>query len=190
MQIEMISSETIKVSLTKQDMDDYELTFESLDRSNIQTKELFIDIIEQIKLDMEMDFTDEKLFIEAIPRVDGGCLLYITALEPEEELAAKQKSVSLSIVCEIENYNHLINLCSVIYAKHLHKVHKSELYYDQGSYRLILHTLKKQDIKLVTLVNEYAEVVGEGELFCSMTREHYDCIVNNRAVESVYNTIQ
>jgi negative regulator of genetic competence, sporulation and motility len=89
MQIDVLSSNTLKLTLSKCDMSDLDIKYESLSPKNPETKRLLAHVLNSIQRESKTGFTfsGERLFVEAFPRADGGCMLYISCLE--EESAAK-----------------------------------------------------------------------------------------------------
>ncbi|MCL2087375.1 MAG: adaptor protein MecA [Oscillospiraceae bacterium] len=85
MQIDVLSQNTLKLTLTRLDMFDLDIKYESLSGKNPETKRLLSHVLKSIQLDKKVgfDFSGERLFVEAFPRPDGGCMLYISSLENE-----------------------------------------------------------------------------------------------------------
>jgi hypothetical protein len=83
MNIDVLSQNTLKLTLSRLDMCDLDIRYESLSGKNPDTKRLLSHVLRTVKLDKGsgVDFTGERLFVEAFPRPDGGCMLYISCLE-------------------------------------------------------------------------------------------------------------
>ena len=101
MTIEIISSNTIKVVLDQFDMSAYDISFEELDRSSPETKKLLIDLIENINEGKNVNLTDERIFVEAFPKDDGGCLLYLSMLSNTIKKATENTGLYSSVICKI-----------------------------------------------------------------------------------------
>lgn len=185
MLIEIISSNTIKVILDEYDMAIYDISFEQLDRSSPETKRLLIDLIESINEEKNIDLSEERIFVEAFPKDDGGCLLYLSMLNSNVKVTPEKTSLYTSIICTIDDYSILKNLCSNLYNLYSHITHNSELYYRDGHYYIILHTFKRADNKMRTFLNEYCAITGNGETDCSYIREYCQCIFSLNAIEEV-----
>lgn len=185
MVIEIISFNTIKIILDEKDMSSYDISFDKLDRSNPETKRLLVDLIESIKDEKNIDLSSERLFVEAFPKEDGGCLLYLSMLNNNIKVTPEKSSLYNSIICKIDSPDILIKLSSKIYILFNHILHNSELYYHDGTYQLILHIFKRADKKLKTLINEFCEISGSGEIDASAIREHYTCIFPINAIEEI-----
>jgi negative regulator of genetic competence, sporulation and motility len=85
MQIDILSSNTLKLTLSRIDMFDLDIKYESLSGKNPETKRLLAHVLKSIRLDQKVgfDFSCERIFVEAFPRPDGGCMLYVSSLEAD-----------------------------------------------------------------------------------------------------------
>lgn len=182
MTIEVISTNTVKITLTELDMLDYDINYERLDRKNPETKRLLIELLEAVREEKNIDLCSEKLYVEAFPQNDGGCLLYISILN--DRLKPKIELYS-ELVCEIEDLTHLIAVSARIYKGCSHLVRSSELYFNGKKYRLIINTFPKADTKISSLLNEYGNQTGKGELLSASTREHFKPILEKEAIEKL-----
>ncbi|MDR2558489.1 MAG: adaptor protein MecA [Oscillospiraceae bacterium] len=142
MQIDILSSNTLKLTLSRIDMFDLDIKYESLSGKNPETKRLLAHVLKSIRLDQKVgfDFSCERIFVEAFPRPDGGCMLYVSSLEadgrkrksnfktrneagcdvpgaPLEEsifpraLNIKRDSFKTTFIIEAENMNELGGVC-------------------------------------------------------------------------------
>ncbi|MCL1867050.1 MAG: adaptor protein MecA [Oscillospiraceae bacterium] len=103
MQIDVLSQNTLKLTLSRLDMFDMDIKYESLSGKNPDTKRLLSHVLRTVRLDKSagVDFSGERLFVEAFPRPDGGCMLYISCLLDENErfhsfVPADRKPVKLT----------------------------------------------------------------------------------------------
>jgi len=180
--IEIISTNTVKITLSEGDMLDYDINYERLDRKNPETKRLLIELLEAVRDEKNIDLCSEKLYVEAFPQNNGGCLLYISILN--DRLKPKVELYS-ELICEISDLNNLLPLCSRIFKGFSHIIRTSELYFDGKIYRLIINTLPKTDKKICNLLNEYGNLIGKGEIIGASTREHFDTIIEKDAIEKL-----
>ena len=185
MVIEIISSNTIKIILNENDMSLYDISFDKLDRSNPETKRLLIDLIDNIKDEKNIDLSSERLFVEAFPKDDGGCLLYLSILNSNVKVTPEKSSLYNTLICKIDSPEVLLSVTSKIYEMFNHILHNSELYYSDGTYQLILQIFKKAYKKLKTILGEFCQISGNGEIEASAIREHYTCIFPINAIEEI-----
>lgn len=180
MLIEIISENTVKVTLTGADMEEYAVSYEELDRKNPETKQLLLELIDIIEEEKSLDLCAEKLFIEAFPQNDGGCLLYISIIDSK----LKQKNnLYNEIVCTAPDSESLIALCRQLFRFCCHLFRKSELYIESDSFRLILHTFSKSDRKIRMFLSEYGTILGDGAALSERIREHGTPVLEENAVE-------
>lgn len=100
MQIDVLSSNTLKLTLSRLDMFDLDIKYESLSGKNPETKRLLAHVLKSIELDkrVDFDFSGERLFVEAFPRPDGGCMLYLSCLEADT--ATRRKRAKRTVLAE------------------------------------------------------------------------------------------
>ena len=189
MTIEVISSNTIKITLSELDMIEYDISYENLDRKNPETKRLLIELLQTIRLEKNIDLTSEKLFVEAFPQTNGGCLLYISLLNEKVRVKSENNVLYNCVVCEVLNIEQLSEMCYQLYNRYSHLIHNSELYTNNESYRLIIHTFSKLEDKLKSILNEYSIIKGKGEIICSTTREYYKVLIEEDAVEKIVDIL-
>lgn len=189
MTIEIISSSTIKIILDEEDMLQYDISFEKLDRSNPKTKRMLVELIKSIKDETNIDLSSERLFVEAFPKEDGGCLLYLSMLSSSTKSNSEKNSLYCSVICRLSNSDELIEVSAQIFNMFSHILHNSELFYCDNEYYLVLHTFKKADKKLINFLNEYCEITGSGEIECSFIREYSRCIFSVNAIEEILKKV-
>ena len=182
MNIEIISNNTVKITLSEVDMLDYDINYERLDKKNPETKRLLIELLEAVRDEKNIDLSSEKLYVEAFPQNDGGCLLYISILN--DKLKPKME-IYTELVCEINDLNNLISLSSKIFKSYSHLIRGSELYFNENNYRLIINTFPKADSKLCIILSEYGCLIGKGEIISSSTKEHFDLLIDKDAIEKL-----
>ena len=182
MTIEQISDITIKVSLSERDLQMYNIS--SLESNNSNTKLMLIELIAQVQTVINRRLNYEELFIEAFACSDGGCILYISTMDTELRPIKKSRVFS-DILCEADKLEELISLSRHL-QQHLNDhILCSELYHKNGLYRLILHTYAKSEEKLLSIVGEYSEILQSTSLARAVTREYYDCVMPQNAVDKI-----
>jgi len=214
MQIDILSSNTLKLTLSRLDMFDLDIKYESLSGKNPETKRLLAHVLKSIRLDqmshkVGFDFTCERIFVEAFPRPDGGCMLYVSSLEadgagkkrkaqlkpketenPEEPQSEetvykaqslKRENLKSLLIFETDGVNALGGVCkSLCLQKEWERTNfESALYLRENKYRLVI----KGENRLITrIVREYGEVLkGERELM--HTKENFRTIIEESAAE-------
>ena len=191
MKIEQIDPQTIKVILTQTDMDSFDITYDDMDYKDPHTKQVILELLRQIKQEITIDFNSGKLFIEAFPYLNGGCVLYICTIALENEKAEPSASVSrrtgfnTPLVFEFDDINLLTDTCSRLLQQYNHIILRSALYWYENKYRLLIYSYFKLDNKIISLVKEYGNYIGKGTVQSSIVREHAKLLIENNAIETV-----
>jgi negative regulator of genetic competence, sporulation and motility len=192
MQIDVLSQNTLKLTLSRLDMFDMDIKYESLSGKNPDTKRLLSHVLRTVKLDKSagVDFSGERLFVEAFPRPDGGCMLYISCLFEDGEIREVKsvkaprravKSAACTLLCRFDSLKALEGVCKSLawYGDRLDTT--SALYSDGTEYRLYITGTDKK--LLTAIVAEYGEVLNADEL--AYTREYCKLLVAENAVKAI-----
>ena len=100
MEFILIGDGKIKVSLTKEDLEEFELSADELDYANTETKRMFWDVLSRAKARTGFDTDGEKVLVQLYPSRDGGCEIFVTKIgslykEDEESLAGSALAESI-----------------------------------------------------------------------------------------------
>lgn len=80
MEIIMISESKLKVMLSAEDLQSFELEPEDLDYGNTETKRMFWDILGRAKHSVGFDTDGQRVLVQLYPSRAGGCEMFITRL--------------------------------------------------------------------------------------------------------------
>ncbi len=96
MEIIMINDSKLKIMLTSEDLEDFEIEAENLDYSNTETKRMFWDILNQAKHTVGFDTDGHRVLVQLYPSREGGCEMFITKIGEirEEELPCDKDEIS------------------------------------------------------------------------------------------------
>ena len=129
MEIIMISENKLKVMLTAEDLRDFELSSDTLDYSNTETKRMFWDILDRAKHTSGFNTDGRRVLVQIYPSRCGGCEMFVTRLgflcgaarESEEsadsepiisQLPPKEKKREATVtVFAFESIGSLISVC-------------------------------------------------------------------------------
>ena len=84
MELLRVNELKLKITLTPEDMERFELQCDSMDYANAETKRAFREILEETGLQSEFDSAHARIMVQVFPSKDGGCEMFITRL-PEED---------------------------------------------------------------------------------------------------------
>ena len=80
MEMIMIGQSKLKVMLTREDLEEFELETDDLDYQKTETKRMFWDILGRAKHAVGFDTDGERVLLQLYPSRSGGCELFITKL--------------------------------------------------------------------------------------------------------------
>ena len=152
---------------------------------------MILELLRQIKQEMTIDFTRGKLFIEAFPYLNGGCVLYICTIAMENDKtessasAARRTGFNTPLVFEFDDIDLLTDTCTRLLQQYSHIILRSALYLYENKYRLLIYSYFKLDNKIISLVKEYGHYIGKGTVQSSIVREHAKLLIENNAIEIV-----
>ncbi len=91
--IQANGEEKISVTLSKNDMSEFDITYDELDYSNIETRRVIWTILDEAKRVLGKPINiDNRLLIQVAPADDGGCFLEFTQL-PELSDSRKKRLI-------------------------------------------------------------------------------------------------
>lgn len=192
LKIEPLDDKTVKVVLSKNDMEGYRLTYEEMDYNNPDTRRVILRLIEQIKKEVAIDLSQGKLFIEAFPYADGGCILYVNVLDVEKAGTPPGKhrtSFDTPLIFAFDNLDSLAALSGRLNRRYSHVILKNSLYYMEGSYYLMIYTYFKMDSQITHLLNEYGRFAGKGAVRSSFIQEHAKELLKADASQTIERTL-
>lgn len=194
MKIDILSKTTLKLTLTAEDMDDYSLKYENLSAKTAESRRTLCTILRELNSCGEIcgggeDFlTDEKrFFVEAFPRVDGGCLLYISTLfDRSGKKPYFSKQPAAPIFCELSDDNELEKLCKRLEdGKSAGKLSFTSELYISGSVRRLALTPTTACHKHIEAIFEEHGTLLKGELAKACTDEYFELLIPENAAKIV-----
>lgn len=168
MQYDSLSRNTVKITLSEEELREYSLCADTLRARSPETKRGLARLLKRMKL--FSGYKAERLFLEAFPRADGGCILYVSSLGvslgetfPEgagafavEEPPGKRAE----IMGAVESLPLLIRLCAGL--SRLCREAGTRVYaYEDGSYRLILSGNRRETDAAKHLFGEYGTAITD-----------------------------
>ena len=181
MQIDMLAGNTVKITLEVTDMYCYNISYKDISGRSDDTKLALSKLIAAIKESENLDLSGERLLVEAFPKGDGGCMLYLSCLGGAKIKNQKAPSKVEYILAQSECLNDIISLCHQLYQKY--NSLNATLYSLCGKYRLIVSACSLSPFIRV-VINEFAEVSFCSDIIRSETAEHFNLICDN-AIEKL-----
>lgn len=188
--IEPLDRLTVKIVLSKKDMQRFCLTYEKMDYDDPTTKKVIVHLLKRVRESTRMDFGLGKLFIEAFPNDDGGCILYLNSVEsPKESSLYTSNGFNMPLIVKLTCVDDLLDICKCLIYRWNHLILKSSLYENENEYFLLLYSYYKQDDKLCAILQEFGKLSGRGDLASSLIHEHNNMIIKDNAIETIANNL-
>lgn len=189
MQVDSLSRNTVKITLSEEELREYALCAETLCARTAETKRGLARLLKRMKL--FSGYKAERLFLEAFPRADGGCILYVSSLganigETVGVGAAYEREPTearCEIMGRVESFSLLVRLCAGLF-RFCGDAETRVYAYEDGSYRLILSGDRREIETAKRLIGEYGETVTD-DLGIRATAERGRLICGERAAEKI-----
>lgn len=189
LKIELLDDKTVKVVLSNSDMMNFNLTYDEMDYKNPETKRVILTLVERIKKEVQIDISSGKLFIEAFPYADGGCILYVNLIDINNKSRPNAKRYKASfdtpIIYSFNDIDALGHMSKRMLQRYSHIILKNSLYHYKEKYFLFIYTYFKMDEQLSYILNEYGRYYGKGAISSAIIKEHAKEILANEALETL-----
>lgn len=175
MKINAPKEKYIFIELSRKDMEKLNLNYEDMDYSDEETRRAIYSVLSQAKASLNQDFElSDTLRVEALPRDDGGCLLFFTIAQKKRRYRVLSKS---DITYASDKIDALLDF-SASMKKDAKTEIKSSLYYFDGCYYLRLRG--RLHSSFILKINEFATPVRKSEM---PSLNDCRCIIEERALE-------
>lgn len=189
MKIDILSKTTLKLTLTAEDMDENRLCYESFSGQGSRCRQTLGRLLkssdkpEGAAMAARLLNNERRLFVEAFRRTDGGCMLYVSALERQNKKLLNERNDVSPLIFEPADEKALGSACRCLerVQKQGAKFH-SVLFSDRLQYRLALVPMNVCRNQLAHLLGEFGEVCGD-ELTAAFTEEYFSVVIQDRAAE-------
>ena len=192
LKIELVDQKTVKITLDENDLDEMALSFHDTEGAPLETKRAVLSLISKIKEETELDLTGGKLFIEAFPDANGGCVLYVNVIDRGHGGLHTQKTnleFNSPLMFRFKDLSSLLGASERLFTQYSHLIRKSSLYLLDQEYFLALHSFLKTDDKLIKLLSEYGHYFGKGDIKLSFIKEHARPLIEDAAVETLVDYV-
>ena len=158
MYYDALSRNTVKITLTKEDMSDYSLKSDSLRIRNAETKRALTRFLKRFRSESAIfpDKDIDRLFLEAFPSEDGGCVMYVSTLGMEPlppPDTDRGESAVRTVMCVSGQLDAVLRLCAGLVGK----ASSSALYRLEKCYCLVAAVSSDETGPAARLIREYGE---------------------------------
>lgn len=216
MKIDILSETTLKLTLTEADMKESRICYEALSKQNSDCRRVLERLIEKgaspetAAMAAELLEEESRLLVEAFPSANGGCMVYLSALDPnrtkrkgsgessrsskpsaDEKNSSKypqlldRQTQASPIIFETDSGEILGKLCRRLEAERTGRFgikFGSKLFSNSRCYRLALIPLNTCTGRLTRILEEYGAVTSS-ELAAAYTQEHFGELIGENASE-------
>lgn len=204
MEIEKLSENVIKVTITPSDLEERDIDLDSLTYNSPEAKELFFDMIEQAEMELGFSVSESQVVIEPSTEEYDGFVITITRLDDKNDFDSLQKlirsktakpkvkaphsgKVSRSaLIYYTESFDDMCLLCEKLSSVYKGK---NSLYSKSGKYYLVLGNEKFSSINVVALMGileEYALKASVSVCYEGYLNEYGTLIIKDNAVYTIF----
>lgn len=182
MYYDTLSANTVKITLTRQDMSEYSIRSESLRDRTAESKRSLTRFLKRFQSESSLfpGRSADRLFLEAFPSADGGCVVYVSTLGVDPLPGDNDKSGEAVLMCAADTLDELSRLSAAISGR----VGKSELYRISGGWCLILTADQSAVPYLSRVIEEYGEL-SDDTLDIACAAEHGTPVCRENAVNAL-----
>lgn len=192
MELILICESKLKIMLSPDDMQKYELSCENVDYGNTETRRAFWSILDCAKQKTGFDAASERVYIQLYPSRDGGCEMYVTKLgsagsergEKKAEAPPRKKAKKEKLAYSFSKITDLLCVCRALSQRKA--VCESRAYVcDNGKCMLFLALeCKSEERNPLGFIEEFGSKTDH-ELAQAYANEHYRCICKENAVQTL-----
>ena len=196
MELILISDNKLKIMLTEEDMFRYEISADSIDYDNTETRRAFWQILDEAKHRTGFDAASERVFVQVYPSRSGGCEMYVTKLGAApvtsaggEALPGRAEGTRIGrhALYEFASFERLASVCERLCGAGYSDTSAAYADRDSGIYYLVLTERaapSPRGIGGLCFIEEYGRRRG-GRYVLEYISEHCICIEPTRAVELI-----
>lgn len=163
MEIKAHGEEKISVTLTKTDMTDFDITYDELDYSNIETRRVIWTILDEAKKVLGKAINiDNRLLIRVSPADDGGCFLEFTQLPELCDTKKKRlimKKESEPILFTAFDENSFIDCVKLLHNSINSFAKNFELFLHNGEYCAVICPKPATTESIIFLLCEFGDTI-------------------------------
>ncbi len=160
MNIQADGDEKIAVTLSHQDMNELDITYDEMDYSNIETRRVIWTVLDEAKRVLGKPInTDGRLLVQVSPADDGGCLMLFTQMPLLENNSKKRlvmKKDAEPILWQAFDSDSFIDALGILKNK-TQFIRNIEGYLYKNKYYIIIHPKPSFCEKIDLALCEYGE---------------------------------
>ena len=185
MRIVPVNEYRVEVTLTPEEMDGLDITYERMDYADPDTRRALWTLLSEIRRRSGVDVDlSGKLLIEVTRETDGCCRVCFTSLPAKDGRAASVKQMVKTetppVVLECVGLDN-----AVLAAAACRTDAPSALYRRHGRYRLLFRVNSDQRETVALRVSEFGELPPNPALLAAECGEYWQCVIADGAAETL-----
>lgn len=169
MDIQHIGTNKFIVGLSRTDMEQFDITYDEMDYSNVETKRVIWTILDAVRRKTGKDVDPSgNLMIEAAPDNSGGCLLMFTVPASRKNTGTVVSKNNGTQIFEFENTDTFLDALSAMKCKPC----DGRFFTDGRKFRIEFSNEKSNAFQNV--LREYSRFVGKDTITIVTTHEHWN----------------
>ncbi|MBQ8598762.1 MAG: adaptor protein MecA [Oscillospiraceae bacterium] len=173
--IKRISHHALSIYLNAADLRELDITYEALDYLCPHTRRIIQQLLETALAQTGFDPEGQRLYIEAYPMEEDGCLLLFTLIDEGKDKEERAESAEPTLFL-FSSFAGLRQACGL-----LDPALPSALYWREGRYLLALWLTNSQRSAVTEQLNPYGVPAADNELLLAELTEHNCCLLKERA---------
>ncbi|MBR3835599.1 MAG: adaptor protein MecA [Clostridia bacterium] len=166
MNIQPIGNNKFIVILSREDLTDLDITYDTMDYSDIETRRVIWTILDRVRSRTGKDIDPSgNLIIEAAPDSAGGCILIFTVPVSKSNIGTVISKSNPTQIFEFENINDLLDVLTAA------RITDGKIYTDGKKYRAEFPTRETTFCRRI--IEEFGKFVGCDSLTAASTHEHW-----------------
>ena len=185
LEIKLLNSKTIKLSLSIKDMKKYNITDEILQNDEELIKNLTLNLLENIKNSISAYSMNNKIFIESFKTKENGCLLYVSITQKSTNQKQEKTTSITPIIAIFNTKRNMQHFCKNINTLYMNENLNSELYSFADKFILIIFVPDNEKKQFLSLIKEFGKIYGKGNVKYIIVKEHCKPIWKKNALENI-----
>lgn len=180
----------LKIALSREDLQRFDMTYEQLDYANESTRRMIETLLRSATDVTGFDGGKGRLLIEVFPAPGEGCVMYFTRLSEAAENTGAQRfrlrhgAKRQPAVFRFADSGSLLDAIGSLHGAGETPT-DSSLYTLAGDYRLILFLKEEQQRSARLLLQEYGREMQVTRAAMAYIREHGTLLCGSNAVEQI-----
>ena len=197
MKIEKVTQNKIKITLTCDDMEMWDLDIEKISTNAPQARDFFINIIERAESELSFDIKDSQLLVEAVMKTDGS-VIHISKINPDSdelnkltrarikkiEVRVRRKSSNDNkcVVFVFDKFDDAVDACKLVTA--IFDGYSSFYKYDNRFY-LVMYFINSADKHIDMVMSEFGSKAEKTNSLIGILNERGELMIKENAVNTL-----